>query len=677
MMQQTEHDAGSAAANARAGGDPDTHMTMDAAQETSGLSWQEVKEICAEMEQLYMQGARKDPAQLRSLIRKRNEITATVQARQAESQTHLQQVLAGVREWEQQEATARARHEQMKVKLQEIENLKREMAVQLERLRIDEQYPFSVQIHAMLLLHESLDELLTKYESTRQEVMQYNMEHQNDVPRAKHQMSLYASVTGIKWDFSGTMIAGDIHVPTKQSIVRFEFDPSVARFDAANALWDKIDEAFDDASTSILASSDAMTDLRTMLAQRMRSCSLLARPRDVAQRGMSIMLGQKELQPTDPMPRNKYKTVVKKEFPLVCGGSLPEVEIEWEQWGDCSLPGERTILVLPSFSHSSHAASNRDDPRPGWWQNMVGPGMAINTSYFRVICPSVLGSPFGATSPLKKNPTTGKPYRASFPQITPADMAAAHALVLDDLGIDKVHAVVGGSMGGMQALEFAAQFSDRLERLVAIACTAQTTPGTVAFRRVQRRAIMSDPAYNNGDYEEGIALEGMKVARELGMTCYRSREEFDKRFNWKPTGKKHFKDITFDVESYMEYQAEKFARYYDPNCYLLLSKAMDLTDVGRGFTNMAEGLRRISCESLIIGVEQDLLVPIQEQAAIVDILQSYGYNSKLISVNSKFGHDAMFHSQMQRDVFTPMVREFIERDMESTLSHEQHRYSSL
>ncbi|KAF4039169.1 alpha/beta hydrolase fold [Phytophthora infestans] len=377
------------------------------------------------------------------------------------------------------------------------------------------------------------------------------------------------------------------------------------------------------------------------------------------------------------LTRNKYQSVLKEEFRLELGGSLPEITIDWEQWGDCSLPGDRTILVLPSFSHSSHAASNRDDPRPGWWENMIGPGKAINTSYFRVICPSVLGSPFGATSPLTTNPLTGEKYKASFPQLTPADMARCHAKILDDLGIDSVHTVIGASMGGIQALEFAAQFPDRLDRLVGLACTHQTTPGTVAFRRVQRRAILADPEYKDGNYTPGVPLEGMKVARELGMTCYRSREEFDARFDWNPTGRMHFMTATFEVESYMDYQANKFARLYDPNCYLLLSKAMDLANLGRNALNLAEGTSRISCDTLIIGIKQDLLIPIQEQRNLVNILQSYGHSAQLMEVDSKFGHDAMFNGQMQRDVFSPLVREYVEEQLANILPHEQHRYSSL
>lgn len=308
---------------------------------------------------------------------------------------------------------------------------------------------------------------------------------------------------------------------------------------------------------------------------------------------------------------------------------------------------------------------------------MIGPGKAINSSYFRVICPSVLGSPYGATSPRTVNPLTGEMYKTTFPQLTPADMARCHAKLLDDIGIRSVHTVIGSSMGGIQALEFAAMFPDRLDRLIGIACTHQTTPGTVAFRRVQRRAILADPEFNGGNYTPEVPLEGMKVARELGLTCYRSREEFDARFDWNPTGPMHFKEATFEVERYMEYQANKFARSFDPNCYLLLSKAMDLTNLGRNALNLAEGTSRISCNTLIIGIKQDLLIPINEQRNLISILQSYGRNAKLVEVDSKYGHDAMFHGQMQLDMFSPLIRECIEEHLANILPHEQHRYSSL
>ncbi|KAF1779316.1 Alpha/Beta hydrolase fold [Phytophthora cactorum] len=405
---------------------------------------------------------------------------------------------------------------------------------------------------------------------------------------------------------------------------------------------------------------------RQMLARRVAQAALRQGPAasQLARRSVLNQAAQQQQRSyvVDPkrgnggdftLTRNKYQSVLKEEFPLELGGSLPEVTIEWEQWGDCSLPGDRTILVLPSFSHSSHAASNRDDPQHD------RPGKAINTSYFRVICPSVLGSPFGATSPLTVNPLTGEKYKASFPQLTPADMARCHAKILDDLGIDSVHTVIGASMGGIQALEFAAQFPDRLDRLVGLACTHQTTPGTVAFRRVQR--------LQGGNYTPSVPLEGMKVALSW---------EFDARFDWNPTGPMHFKTATFEVESYMDYQANKFARLYDPNCYLLLSKAMDLTNLGRNALNLA-GYEPHLVRHPGHRHQQDLLIPIQEQRNLVNILQSYGHNAQLVEVDSKFGHDSMFNSQMQRDVFSPLVREYVEEQLANILPHEQHRYSSL
>ena len=189
---------------------------------------------------------------------------------------------------------------------------------------------------------------------------------------------------------------------------------------------------------------------------------------------------------------------------------------------------------------------------------------------------------------------------------------------------------------------------NRIKRLLAISYTAKTTPGTVAYRRVQRRAIMADPKYQAGKYRKGDGpIEGMRIARELAMTSYRSRDEFDQRFDWKPTGPPHYSDLTFDVESYMDYQGEKFARVYDPNCYLLLSRAADLVDLGRDYPSLADGVLRIQAESLLMGVEQDMLIPISEQRCVHDILAGAERKSEFIAINSKFGHDAMFHPQIK------------------------------
>ncbi|CAH0479051.1 unnamed protein product [Peronospora belbahrii] len=208
---------------------------VSVASTTNGLSWQEVQEICGQLEGMFHEDAPKDAQRLRALIQKRKEIANAFYNRQSSAQKLLAHLRENLNEWEEKEQKAQERNEQLHKRLQELDAFKRDMVVQLDRFRLNEQTS-----------RESLDMLLNKYEEARQELLQFNAAHQNDVPEAKNQMSLFASVTGIRWDFSDSKVAGDIHVPAKKRIVRFEIDPSTDHFTAANSLWDKIDEAFDD-----------------------------------------------------------------------------------------------------------------------------------------------------------------------------------------------------------------------------------------------------------------------------------------------------------------------------------------------------------------------------------------------------------------------------------------------
>jgi len=371
------------------------------------------------------------------------------------------------------------------------------------------------------------------------------------------------------------------------------------------------------------------------------------------------------------------------------GGRCDELSITWEQWGDPTLPDSRTVVVMPSFSNSSHAASNLQDPAPGWWEGMVGPGLAIDTNHFRVICGSNLGAPFGTTSPLTENPATGKPWGKDFPQITPADQARCQRRLHDHLGLGKVHAVVGSSLGGMVALQYASLYPDSVGRVVAIATTGKTTPGTVALRRVQRQAIVSDPDFAGGDYHErGIwPSSGMKVAREMGMVCYRSREEFDQRFDWNIETASIDDSLplshqpVFAVERYMQFKAQQFAYSYDPNCYLLQSRAMDLMDLGRN-GSFAQGVLDIHAQALVIGVKQDQLIPCSEARHLADLLmarpEAEGEGSEnetwvnggamFEELDSWYGHDAFF---IQHGWFGPRIRSFLERGMSEELAAER------
>jgi homoserine O-acetyltransferase len=350
---------------------------------------------------------------------------------------------------------------------------------------------------------------------------------------------------------------------------------------------------------------------------------------------------------------------VDREFPLALGGALPELDITYEQWGNLNAPADRTVMVMPALSASSHARSRDDDPTPGWWESMIGPGRAIDTDHFRVVCGSILGAPFGTTSPISNNPRNGRPWGRDFPQITPADQARCHASLLDALGLDKLHAVVGSSLGGMQVLEFAAQFPSRTGRIVAISATGKTTPGTVALRRVGRLAIMNDPDYKEGRYEHGEGPHrGLAVARELGTICYRSRDEFNQRFNWapEPEGLYTAQSLLFEVERYLSYQGERFANRFDANCYLLLSRCMDLMDLGAGFRTYAEGVMRIVCPSYIIGVDRDMLIPPSEQQHLAHLLESHGRTVRLEILASIYGHDAFLK---EPEWFAPRLREWL------------------
>lgn len=270
----------------------------------------------------------------------------------------------------------------------------------------------------------------------------------------------------------------------------------------------------------------------------------------------------------------------------------------------------------------------------------VGPDYGLDISKFHVVVGAVLGAPFGTTSPLSTNPKTGLPWGPDFPRISIADMARCQAMLLDALGINKVHALVGGSMGGMQVIQFAALFPERYDRFVAIAATAQTSPATVAIRSMQRSAVRSDPAFQSGRYGSGSFPEsGLRIARMIGTVAYRSRVEFDSRFSWDPSPE----DDSFEVVKYLEHQAKKFTQLvnYDANCYLLLSEAMDRMNIGKGFESFEKGASRISIDKqvMLLSYNTDVLTPSSDLERLSSVLGSRGLNVHFETLNSALGHD--------------------------------------
>jgi len=350
-------------------------------------------------------------------------------------------------------------------------------------------------------------------------------------------------------------------------------------------------------------------------------------------------------------------------FPMRRGGVLPQVQIAYETWGELSPKRDNAVLIFTGLSPSAHAASSALDCSPGWWEDMVGPGRPIDTRRFYVICVNSLGSVFGSTSPASINPATGQPYRLSFPILTVEDIARGGHEVIRSLGIEQVRSVIGPSLGGMTVLAFAALFPTAARSLISISGAARSTPFTIALRSLQREMIRKDAAWNNGNYaSDAVPVEGMRLARKLGMITYRSAKEWLMRFGRERASVEHKPDdpfgIDFEIESYLEMHANKFVGQFDPNAYLYLSRAMDLFDLAEhGEGSVTEALKRFNVErALVIGVETDLLFPIEQQQELAEGLAQQGREVKFARLNSLQGHDSFL---VDMDRFRPIVGDFM------------------
>jgi len=305
--------------------------------------------------------------------------------------------------------------------------------------------------------------------------------------------------------------------------------------------------------------------------------------------------------------------------------------------------------------------SNESNKKPGWWEEMVGPGKNIDTNKYKVVCPAILGAPTGTTSPLSIDPATGERYGSNFPQITTLDQARVHKLVLDHIGIKSIHAVIGSSLGGMQSLQFVVEYPELSKKMVNISSTAHTSPGTVAIRRIQRLAVISDPKFHNGKYHENKTWpsHGMKVARTVGLLSYRSVSEFNDRFGWKPKPPFHSHGLSFEVEKWLDDKTEPFSSTFDPNCYLLLSRCMDLMDIGMTYPSTKTALSRIKAKCLVLGADTDTLIYPKEQDHMASILKQAGVDTSFEILRTKFGHDGFLHDI---ELFGQKIQSFIETE---------------
>jgi homoserine O-acetyltransferase/O-succinyltransferase len=364
------------------------------------------------------------------------------------------------------------------------------------------------------------------------------------------------------------------------------------------------------------------------------------------------------------MPSARKILKLDRPFPMRRGGALQGVEIAYETWGDVAFCYDNAILIFTGLSPSAHAASSPVDLSPGWWEDMIGPGRPIDTRRFFVICVNSLGSPFGSTSPASINPGTGKPYRLTFPVLTVEDIARAGHEVVASLGIKQLAAVVGPSLGGMTVLAYCALFPNETRSLVSISAAARSRPFSIALRSLQREMIRKDPAWNEGNYSaEVVPVQGMRLARKLGMITYRSAKEWQQRFGRERASVERKPGdpfgIDFEVESYLENHATKFTGQFDPNCYLYLSRAMDLFDLADHGGSVLEALRRFTVErALIMGVETDLLFPVDQQQELAEGLDGDGREVEYARLDSLQGHDSFL---VDMDRFRPVIAEFLKR----------------
>ena len=331
------------------------------------------------------------------------------------------------------------------------------------------------------------------------------------------------------------------------------------------------------------------------------------------------------------------------------GGALRGGRVAFETWGHPNARCDNVILILTGLSPSAHAAASADDPAPGWWDAMLGPGKAIDTDQWHVICVNALGSCKGSTGPASRDPATGDPYRMSFPDLCIEDIADAAAALVRALGFESLACVVGLSMGGMSALSLLARHPGLARGHINISSATHALPFAIAIHSLQREAIRRDPCWNGGDYDrERYPVHGMTLARKIGVTTYRSASEWKTRFGRAEVqadgldrGRPTFEG-EFEIERYLHANAERFARNYDPNSYLYLSRSMDWFDLGQsvGLTT-SDALGRIAVEqALVVGTSTDILFPIEQQRQIADGLGRDGAAVQFHELPSAQGHDA-------------------------------------
>ncbi len=348
-----------------------------------------------------------------------------------------------------------------------------------------------------------------------------------------------------------------------------------------------------------------------------------------------------------------------KDLTLESGEKLEPITLAYETYGELNQQKSNAVLVLHALSGDAHAAGlNKGDKRPGWWDSMIGPGKALDTEKYFVVCSNVLGGCRGSTGPSSINPKTGRPYGTKFPIITIQDMVNAQLRLIDQLGIDKLLTVVGGSMGGMQVLQWMISYPDRIRSAIPVATTMKHSPQQIAFNEVGRQAIMADHNWNNGDYYGSSAPDrGLAVARMVAHITYMSdvsmAEKFGRRL--KNHGRSFKFGTDFEVEGYLRYRGDNFVKRFDANSYLYITKAIDYFNILTG-KKLSKIFKDLKAKVLVLAFKSDWLYPAYQSREIVKACKLAGVDTTYCEINSTYGHDA-FLLEIKEE--TDLIKHFL------------------
>ena len=351
-----------------------------------------------------------------------------------------------------------------------------------------------------------------------------------------------------------------------------------------------------------------------------------------------------------------------EKFVFESGQSIPEFSLRYEAYGGLNAKKDNAILVAHALTGDHHCAGvhSLHDRKLGWWNSMIGPGKPIDTNRFFVLCANCIGGCQGSTGPMSIDPITGEPYNLTFPFVTIRDMVRSQKILLDSLEISQLYAVIGGSMGGMQVMQWAIEYPDFVKRIIPMATTWRQNAQAIAFDEVGRQAIMQDPKWLQGNYTEGEGPDvGLAIARMMAHITYLSDRGMERKFGRRRPdgeGNRYSFDIQFEVESYLRYQGESFINRFDANTYLYFTRALGYFDLAHSYGSLDKAFQDLKCKALSVGFTSDWLFPPEQNREIVLAMLRQGTQASYTQLDLDLGHDSFL---VESDELFNLVRDFL------------------